>query len=138
MALSKRFEFSGADMARLRGPLVYVVFRGGRAIYVGRSFRGAARPFDCWHHVPILPDDHVLILAPDLNTPWMVACKEGTEKVVAALEMALIALGQPELNDTGKRHIHPSARSLLQITPGTEDTDEKTKNTVERLLGVRR
>jgi hypothetical protein len=42
-------EFTGADVLRLRGPIVYLILRGDRPVYVGMSRNGLQRPFERQH-----------------------------------------------------------------------------------------
>ena len=46
LAFSRCFSFSGGDVKKLVSPLVYVLMRGNRALYVGMSRAGAQRPFE--------------------------------------------------------------------------------------------
>jgi hypothetical protein len=42
-------EFTGADVLRLRGPIVYLLCRGEQPLYVGMSRHGLGRPFNDMH-----------------------------------------------------------------------------------------
>lgn len=95
-------EFKGVDVLRLRGPVVYLVMRGNRPMYVGMSARGLTRPFNSKHHVlnQIHEDDKLQV--------WP------TVGVLAArdLECLLIERLQPEWNERDRNDLRPIALRL--------------------------
>ena len=79
-------EFSGVDVLRLRGPVVYLVMRGEQPMYVGMSRNGLARPFGRKHLTGLTEDDRLQV--------WPVA----SEDAAFELERLLIARLQPAWN----------------------------------------
>lgn len=95
---SQGFEFTGFDAKRLIGPLVYVLFRGERPLYVGMSAVGASRPLNPLHPVisQVEETDRLMI--------WpMPSAAEALH-----LEGLLISRLKPEFNRT--RHTYESLR----------------------------
>jgi hypothetical protein len=45
------WRLTGIEVRLLRGPVVYVLKRGGRVLYVGQSRHGLARPLATRHHI---------------------------------------------------------------------------------------
>lgn len=81
-------ELDGAQVARLRGPIVYAWFRDGQPLYVGKGATGIARPLSQRHHrlLGILPTDKLRI--------W---CCESAQHACHR-ELELIRALRPSLN----------------------------------------
>jgi hypothetical protein len=61
-------EFDGADLLRLRGPIVYLIRRDNQMLYVGMSANGLARPFSRMHRIaPGLTEADTLQVWPVAN-----------------------------------------------------------------------
>lgn len=94
------FVFAGADVRALTGPIVYLLLRAGRVLYIGLSRNGWAR-IDNHHHVLGGLD----ILDADTLQIWPLDTLDEAER----LEHLLIMTLKPELN---QRRFHD--RQLLR------------------------
>lgn len=101
-------EFTGVDARVLMGPIVYLLFRGERVLYVGMSQRGLLRPLDRRHRaLKDLKDN-------DRLQVWPLA----SVTIARAVESALIERLQPEWNRVGVRSVLTQALSdRLGIRP---------------------
>jgi hypothetical protein len=92
LEFSRCFSFGGADTRALIGPLVYVLLRGNRPLYVGMSTLGARRPFDPGHHaLRRIADTDKLLIWPVKNAA-----------MAEAMERELITRLQPAWNRQGR------------------------------------
>ncbi len=99
---SRCFSFSGADAKLLISPLVYVLLRGNRPLYVGMSTLGARRPFDPGHHaLRHMQDGDKLLLWPVKNA-----------LMAERMERLLIDRLKPALN---KQNVTRAIREALGI-----------------------
>lgn len=99
---SRGISFAGSDAKSLIGPLVYVLFRGERPIYVGMSTAGASRPLNPAHPVISQVQDTDRLLM------WPVK----TAKEALHLEALLISRLKPDLNQRGLTY---EAQQLLGL-----------------------
>lgn len=97
------FVFTGASVALLRGPCVYLWLRGDRAMYVGMG-TSASRPFSARHHIrKQFRDTDEMYL-------WPMASVESAR----VLEGALIRQLKPQYNrNTGRNH---AAAGILGVS----------------------
>ena len=88
---------SGRDLETLSSPIVYALFRAGRALYVGQSRYGISRPFWQRHEAlstVLRPDGTLRVGARDNLAIWPAATPEEAER----LEAIAIRKLRPELN----------------------------------------
>lgn len=102
------FEFIGADVLRLRGPVVYLVLRDDRPLYVGMSRYGLGRPFTKIHRA--LGD----LRESDRLNIWPVASGPAAEE----LESYLIRYLMPVRNIAGRaRALRARLDGVTQFSP---------------------
>jgi len=98
-------SYVGRELLDLCGPLVYLLVRGDRAMYIGSSSLGAGRPFT---HLP----GRDLIESDSLT---FIPCS--TAETALELESNLIRILQPDWNVVGvKQPTTPLARAALRRT----------------------
>lgn len=98
------WRLTGTELRVLRGPVVYILRRGGRVLYVGRSAQGLARPLASTHHVL----GRLAFDGSEELTAFL--CASAAEAV--AVEAELILRMRPELNTRAVRLERGSVRSV--------------------------
>jgi hypothetical protein len=86
----RAWRLTAAEMRLLRGPIVYVLTRGQRTLYVGQSRHGLVRPLASRHHVlgQLALDGREELCVYHCDSAWK----------ARALEAELILRLQPSLN----------------------------------------
>jgi hypothetical protein len=84
---------TAAEIRLLRGPIVYVLARGTRTLYVGQSRHGLVRPLSSRHHIlaQLVLDGRESLAIYPCDSP----------STATALEVELIQRLQPRLNVVG-------------------------------------